>query len=202
MRFFFIFLLIILIGTGVFYFMNKKSNTDKISITSTSTIVAFGDSLVYGSGATHGNDFVSQLGKMINHDIINKGMPGDTTAEGLARLDDIIQAKPDIVFVLFGGNDALRNIPKEETFSNLDTMVTTLQQAGAEVVLIGIQGGLFSISDPYAASFENLAEKRGVLLVPNVMEGIFGNKELMSDLIHPNDAGYRMIAQKVHSYLK
>lgn len=158
-------------------------------------IVALGDSLVYGYGSTMGNDFIGVLEKQTGREIINMGINGNTTADGLARVDTVIALKPSVVIVLLGGNDFLRKVPVEQTFSNLDMIVEKLQESGAVVVVLGIQGGV--LSDPFSKQFEALSERRGTLYVPNVLAGMIGNQSLMYDTIHPNDAGYKKIADKV-----
>src|SRR3989338_9885010 len=90
-------------------------------------IVAFGDSLVFGVGATEGHDFVSLLGGMIGEPIENLGVSGDTTLSGLARLDKVVEKHPRIVLLLLGGNDYLRKISREETFRNLETIILRLE---------------------------------------------------------------------------
>lgn len=158
-------------------------------------IVAMGDSLVYGYGATKGNDFVSLLSNTIGQPIINRGVNGNTTSGGLSAIDMVTELKPSVVLVLLGGNDYLRGVPIAETFNNLERIIEKLQANGAVVVLLGIQGGV--LSDPFAEQFEALAERRGTAYVPNVLQGIIGNTALMADAIHPNDAGYERIAEKV-----
>lgn len=159
-------------------------------------VVAFGDSLIEGVGATPGNDFVSQLSKKIGEPIVNLGISGNTTAQGLARVDRIAEYKPKVVLVLLGGNDYLRKVPKEETFRNLEMIVSRIQNTGAVVVLLGIQGGV--LSDPYDTAFESLAQKKGTVYISNVLEGLVGNSRYMSDAIHPNDAGYSKIVERVY----
>jgi len=163
------------------------------------SIVAFGDSLVAGTGSTPGNDFVSLVAKGINEPIINMGVPGETSAMGLERIDEVISKNPKLVFVLFGGNDFLRNVPPETTFKNIDQIVIELQDTGAVVVLLGIRGGI--LTDTYAKQFADIARKRGAIYVPNVLENILGKQQFMSDAIHPNDAGYRIIADSVLTIL-
>jgi len=158
-------------------------------------IVALGDSLVFGYGSSMNNDFVSVLEKETGREIINMGINGNTTADGLARIDTVIALKPSVVMVLLGGNDFLRKVPAAETFNNLDLIVQKLQVSGAVVVVLGIQGGV--LNDPFAPQFENLAERHGAAYVPNVLAGMIGNQSLMSDAIHPNDAGYKRVAAKV-----
>ncbi|OHB25665.1 MAG: hypothetical protein A2542_03630 [Parcubacteria group bacterium RIFOXYD2_FULL_52_8] len=159
------------------------------------TIVAFGDSLVQGVGATEGNDFVSVLSRQIGKPIKNSGKSGDTTATALARVGEVLAHDPDIVLVLLGGNDYLRRVPQETTFANLQQIVATLQAKGALVVVLGVRGGL--LHDSREAKFAQLAKEMQAAYVPNVMAGLFGNERYMSDAIHPNDLGYQAIADKV-----
>ncbi len=164
------------------------------------TIVAFGDSLVQGVGATEGNDFVSVLAREIGKPIVNVGKSGDTTAMALARIDQALQHDPDIVLVLLGGNDYLRRVPKEETFANLGQIVTKFQEKGAVVLVLGVRGGL--LRDNYEAQFKQFAKKYETAYVPNVLDGLIGTQTYMSDTIHPNDRGYVLVAEKVQSVLE
>lgn len=163
------------------------------------TIVAFGDSLVFGTGATQGNDFVSVLSRKIGKPIINLGVPGDTTTQGLARISDVLEEKPGIVLVLLGGNDYLRKVPPEQTIVQLRTIITTLQKDGALVVLLGVRGGI--LHDGFSRPFAQLAEETGSLYVSDVLEGLIGNMTYMSDGVHPNDAGYATIAERVYKVI-
>jgi acyl-CoA thioesterase-1 len=158
-------------------------------------IVAFGDSLVAGYGAPDGEGFVSDLSHDIGLPITNLGESGDTSAMGLARIDDVLNAKPDIAIVLLGGNDALQKVSETTTTTNLDMILSTLTQAHIKVVLVGVQGAL--LSDPYADMYRSLAERHSVILVPNVLAGIIGHSDLMSDEVHPNARGYQKIAEKI-----
>ena len=156
--------------------------------------------MVEGVGATAGNDFVSLLSKKIGEPIINMGVPGNTSADGLARVEEVTKENPKVVLVLFGGNDFLRKVPKKETFKNIDDIILRLQAGGAVVVILGIKGGI--LSDQYDEYFEDIAEKRNTLYVPNVLAGLLGHAEFMSDEIHPNDIGYKKIADKIYPILK
>ena len=167
-------------------------------------IVAFGDSLIEGYGSTQGNDFVSVLSKKLNKPIVNLGISGNTTAEGMTRLDEVFNYNPGTVILLLGGNDYIRRVPKEETFANLRQMIFTLQSKGVFVVLLGVRGG--AITDGYKGPFESLARDMGVAFVPDVLSGLIGDARYMSDVVHPNDEGYKKIAEKVYDtvgqYLK
>ena len=116
--------------------------------TSGQRIIAFGDSLVEGRGATPGKDFVSVLARRLSTPIENAGRSGDTTVTALARLDrDVLARNPRVVIVLLGGNDFLRRMPTDDTFRNLSTIVERIRARGAAVVLVGVSVGL--ISDSY-----------------------------------------------------
>ena len=159
-------------------------------------IIAFGDSLVEGRGATPGKDFVSLLARRLGTPIENAGRSGDTTASALARLDrDVLSRNPRVVIVLLGGNDFLRRVPTAETFHNLSTIVDRIRSRGAAVVLVGVSVGL--LSDSYGDEYEQLARRASAGLVPDVLDGILGRGDRMSDAIHPNDEGYRVMAERI-----
>ncbi len=163
-------------------------------------IVAFGDSLINGVGATAGNNFVSQTSRAIKIPIKNLGIPGNTTADGVARLGEVYAEDPGIVLVLLGGNDYLRKVPSEETWKNLDYIVKSLTDRGIVVVLLGVRGGL--LRDNFEEKYEALSKKYRSAYVPDVLDGILLNKELMYDAVHPNDLGYEKIAKRVIPVLK
>ncbi len=192
-------IILLALGIGVLVFSNRPTKIANYP-NDGKTIVILGDSLVQGVGATTGNDFPSVLSSLIGEPIINMGVSGNTSAEGLARVSEVVSEDPKIVLILLGGNDYLRKISIEETFKNIDDIVLKIQDKGAVVVLLGIQGGI--IGDKYENRFEELARKRGALYVPNVLEGIIGHPNLMSDAIHPNDLGYQKIADKIYPILK
>lgn len=164
-------------------------------------IIAFGDSLVQGIGSSEGNDFVSLLARDINRNIINAGVSGNTTSAGLDRLEnDVLSKDPKVVIVLLGGNDYLRRVDKKITFENLRKIVDQIHQKGAIVLLLGVRGGL--LKDTYKSAFDDFAKENHVAYVANVLDGVLGDPTLMYDQIHPNDKGYRIIADKISPILK
>ncbi len=194
--------LVVIIITGTFtfrYFINADYAIVNNPPTG-ETIVSFGDSLTYGTGASKGMDYPSQLSVLIHEKIINKGKPGDTTKTALSRIDDLLALNPRIVLLTLGGNDLKNGIRKNEAFSNLKTIVRRIQNQGALVVLGGIDVPI--LGNGYTEAYEILARETGAVLVPNVFEGIMGNTQLMSDRIHPNDAGYSIMAQYFSSALE
>jgi len=194
------YLIVAIALAGLLYVLMIQNNLNITNYpASGSTIVAFGDSLVSGVGATAGNDFVSVLARRIDEDIINLGNAGDTTAAAQLRLEAVLALDPKIVLVLLGGNDFLQRIPAPETFSNLENIITTIQDSGAIVVLLGVRGGM--IRDEFNAEFERLASTYGAAYVPNVLAGLLTNPDLMTDAVHPSDAGYQLIADKIYPVL-
>lgn len=163
-------------------------------------IVAFGDSLVQGVGATEGNDFVSEVSRRINEPIENFGVSGDTTAMALSRIDEAIARHPSIVLILIGGNDYLRRVPQEQTFENLRSIVRAFQEDGAVTVVLGVRGGL--LNDNFAAEYEEVARETGSVYVSDVLRNLIGNRQYMSDQIHPNDQGYAIIAERVFNAIR
>lgn len=160
-----------------------------------SAIVAFGDSLTAGYGASAGEDYPSGLSKEIGVAVVNAGVSGDTTDSALARLDDILAEKPRMVIVGLGGNDFLRGVAIGTTEANLRTIVRKIQAGGAMVVLLGFS--FPSLNANYASMYERIADDERCLLVPRVMKGILTDRSLKSDEIHPNARGYALMAERI-----
>lgn len=163
--------------------------------------VAFGDSLTEGFGANTGVDYPSQLSKRLGVSVLNLGVAGDTTADGLKRLGDVEALEPRVVLLCFGGNDVLQNLPRARMFANIETMIDRLHARGSFVVLIGIRGSSL-VGDANAKGFKELAKRKRVLHIPNILDGILTHPSLMSDYIHPNDAGYEKIAERLAEELR
>jgi lysophospholipase L1-like esterase len=159
-------------------------------------IVAFGDSLVQGVGSVDYGDFVSVLSKKIHKPIINLGHRGDTTAEGIARLKDLDNYNPKVVLLLFGGNDYLESIPIPQIEKNLSILIENIQARGAVVVLLAVRGGIFN--DNFDKMYKHLRDQYHTAYVSDVLEGLYGNKNLMSDIVHPNNDGYRVMADRIY----
>ena len=181
-----------------FYFGQKSFDPTKVVNYPPSgrKVVAFGDSLVSGVGSTEGNDFVSVLSRRLAVSIENLGRPGDTTETALERLDSVRDLEPDIVILLLGGNDFIQKVDTEETAKNLQTIIKTFNQDGAIVVMLGVQSGI--LSDKFSGEFARLARQNRTAYIPDILDGIFNKRELMSDRIHPNNQGYRIVADRVY----
>lgn len=188
----------ILIVAGYFFWPSAQATITNYPSAGTD-LVAFGDSLVFGSGTTEGNDFVSVLSRRLGRPIANLGVPGDTTAQGLARVNELDQYRPKIVLLLLGGNDHLKKVPVETTFQNLAKLIENIQARGAIVLLLGVKGSL--LGDTFAPEFEKLHDQYHTAYVSNVLDGLFGSQKYMADEIHPNDVGNQVIADRIYPVL-
>ena len=160
-------------------------------------ILAFGDSLTYGTGARRSESYPSVLSHLAKLEVINEGVPGDTTADGLKRLETALKEhKPALVLLCLGGNDFLRKRQESETIKNLETILALIRSRGISVALISVPKLGFSLS-PHPL-FERIAEKNKVALISGVMSEILADKSLKSDPIHPNAQGYRTMAEKIY----
>ncbi len=194
-----VFIFLGLIGIFLYFFFNKDSYTNYPS--DGVDIIAFGDSLIQGVGASsESTNFISVLSKRLGRPIINLGVSGNTTTDGLNRLADLDKYNPKVVIVLLGGNDYLRRIPRQTTFDNLGKIIESIHQRGSTVLLLGVRGGL--LRDNFDSDFEELSKRYNVAFVSNVLDGLLLDDRYMSDQIHPNDLGYEKIAERVYPVLQ
>ena len=163
-------------------------------------IVCLGDSLTEGVGADPGQDYPAVLSRELAFPVVNQGRRGDTTAEALSRLPEVLERNPRLVIVLLGGNDFLRQVPRSETKKNLAEVVRRLQDRGAMVAIAGMRLGVFT--DEFSPIYEDTAKQLGAFYIPQVMQGILSDPQLKSDPIHPNAAGYRLLGQRIAEKLK
>jgi acyl-CoA thioesterase I len=165
-------------------------------------IVCFGDSITAGFGLDTGQSFPDLLQQELDrrglaYRIVNLGVSGDTTQDGLARVFMALAEKPSVVVLELGGNDGLRGIPISITQANLARMIEQFQGAGARVVLAGMSlppnyGPAYV--PKFEALYRDLAAKYKLTLIPFLLEGVGAHDELMQrDGIHPNAAGARQV---------
>jgi lysophospholipase L1-like esterase len=191
-------LLAMVVVAFVYFYMGSSVPIRNYPSTGTD-IIAYGDSLVWGQGADQNKDFVSLLSQKIGQPIVNLGIPGNTTQDGLNRLNGLDIYHPKVILLLLGGNDYLKRVPIDGTFSNLGKIIEAMQKRGAIVLLLGVRGGV--IEDHFDSRYKALSEKYGTAYVPDVLAGLFGNEKLMSDEVHPNNAGYQIIADRIYPVL-
>lgn len=191
---------IVLVLIATFVFRGQRAPVRNLDSRG-SEIVAFGDSLTAGYGASAGEDYPAKLSTMIGRTIINAGVSGDTTDSALGRIDDAVLARnPRIVIVGLGGNDYLRGAPIDSTENNLRTIVKKIQDRGAMVVLLGFR--FPSLNANYEAMYARVSRDEQALLVPDMLDGILSDEKLRSDAVHPNAAGYAIMAERVAGPLR
>ncbi|MEW6414789.1 MAG: arylesterase [Pseudomonadota bacterium] len=164
-------------------------------------IVAFGDSLTYGTGASADSAYPAVLAALTGRTVVNAGVPGDTTASALARLPAVLdEYKPRLVLLCLGGNDMLRKQPESATENNLRLMVQTIRASGAEVVLIGVPAPkLFGGAPDFYA---RVADAMKLPLEDEAFVEVLRDNRLKADPIHANAAGYRVVAERLAAFLR
>lgn len=196
-------LIVLLLAGSAFYFFRQCSSPTtykNLPPTAQGGWIAFGDSLTSGIGSSDGQDYPALLAKDLDVPIQNLGVPGNTTQDGLNRLNQALELQPRVVLLCLGGNDSLRSVPSEQTFANLGAIIDRFHQGGAFVVLIGVRSA--SLRDKNEGHFKKLAKEKGAFYIPDILDGVVGSPSLMSDYIHPNEAGYRAIAERLAIILR
>lgn len=164
-------------------------------------IVAFGDSLTYGTGAAEHESYPAVLAQLTGHQVVRAGVPGEITAQALQRLPGVLdEHKPRLVIVCLGGNDMLRKLNEAETIANLRAIVRKVKERGTDAVLIGVPRPALLTSAP--RFYEEIAKEFGIPYEGTAVTGVLYKPELKSDTIHPNAAGYRKIAEAVAELLR
>ena len=173
-------------------------------------IILFGDSLMAGYGLTQSENLASALTAKFEQDkqnvtIINASVSGNTSSNGLARLDWSLGDNPDVVVLCLGANDMLRGIDPTLTKNNLNSMIIKIKESGAIVVFAGMRAPI-SMGVEYQRQFDqlyaDLAEKHGLIFMPFLLKGIaLEAKHLQQDYKHPNALGVKVIANNLYPYL-
>lgn len=176
------------------------------------TVVFFGDSITAGYGIALESAFPALIQKRVdslgmNYQVINAGLSGETSAGGLQRIDWILRSKPAVFVLELGGNDGLRGLSLDETRKNLTAMIKKIREASSDtkILLAGMQIPP-NLGQAYTEEFRNLfaevAKKNEVELIPFLLVNVGGEKELnLADGIHPNEAGHKVVAETVWSYV-
>jgi acyl-CoA thioesterase-1 len=169
-------------------------------------IVCFGDSLTAGYGADEGESYPDFLQKDLDAEgyhyrVVNEGISGNTTKDGLDRLAGVVAMKPAVVVLEFGGNDGLRGFKTQITKNNLGTMIAALKKGGAKVVLAGITLPPDYGPDYVKAFTENYAQlgrQYEVPVLPFLLQDVYGVPGMMqADGIHATDQGNEVVAKNV-----
>jgi acyl-CoA thioesterase-1 len=174
-------------------------------------IVAFGDSLTAGYGVEPGKSYPDDLQRRLEaagykYHVVNLGVSGDTTTDGLQRVPDVLATRPDLVILEFGGNDGLRGLPVATTRANLAQIVQALRKADVRILLAGMSLPR-NYGPAYIHSFEqvyvDIARESGLPAIPFLLEGVGGHPDLtQADGIHPTAQGCEIVSANVMKYLE
>ncbi|MCP5157170.1 MAG: arylesterase [Ectothiorhodospiraceae bacterium] len=164
-------------------------------------VLAFGDSLTHGTGATPEESYPAVLSRLIGREVINAGVPGEVTERGLARLPALLdEIAPALVVLCHGGNDFLRRLDRGAAERNLREMVRLARERGAQVVLLAVPAPSLMLSA--ADLYGRVAEEMAIPLESDIVPDLLGDNGYKSDAVHPNAAGYARLAKAVAALLE
>ncbi|HLX79659.1 MAG TPA: arylesterase [Burkholderiales bacterium] len=164
-------------------------------------VLAFGDSLTFGTGANEQESYPAQLARLIGRRVVNEGVPGEVSAAGLARLPSALdEHQPKLLLLCHGGNDFLQRQSKQAAAENLRAMIRLAQSRGIEVLLIGTPEPSLTLTPP--EFYGEIAKEFHIPYEGDVLTKILRDSSLKSDQVHPNAQGYRLMAERVAALLR
>lgn len=193
-------ILIAILAAFVWYMWpSKKENILNVGNPGTE-IVAFGDSLTYGYGAARGQDYPSILTQRLERPIQNLGRNGETAIHAATRIEEALKNQPYMVLIEFGANDFMQSLSFEQTVQAMENMVDAVQASGAVAVVVDTGGP--ELMHRYSKAYKKIAQQKGAVFVPGILDGFWGKRALMSDQIHPNADGYKIVAERVEKAIR
>ncbi len=160
------------------------------------TVLAFGDSLTFGTGAPAGSSYPEVLAELSGLRVVNAGVPGEVSAAGRERLPGLLEAhQPALVVLIHGGNDTLRRLAVEDTRQNLQAMIVASRAGGAQVLMLGVPGRSLRLSAP--DYYEEVADLAAVPIDSSTLPKLMRDRAMKSDPVHFNASGYRQMAEAV-----
>ena len=179
----------------------KKAITGR-KVAAGAAVLALGDSITFGTGASAETAYPVVLAQLTGWNVVNAGVPGDTSAQALARLPALLQEHaPQLVLVSIGGNDFLRRLPEAETRANVQQICQAAQAGGAQVLLVAIPA--FSTAAAITGSlsdhpmYQEIAQSLKLPLHANGWSTVLSDPGLRSDPIHANVQGYERFARSL-----
>jgi lysophospholipase L1-like esterase len=168
---------------------------------SNAVVLAFGNSLTFGTGANTAESYPAVLEGLIHRKVINAGVPGEVTSQGLARLPEFLDKhQPALLILCHGGNDLLRRTGEKQAADNVRAMIRMANKRGIDVVLIGVPKPGLSV--PVAGFYEEIAQEFDIPYEGGILADILSTGSLKNDMIHPNSRGYAELAQSIASLLR
>jgi acyl-CoA thioesterase-1 len=164
-------------------------------------ILAFGDSLTYGTGANESDSYPAQLEKQIGRRVVRAGVPGEVTAQALARLPAALdEHAPRLLLLCIGGNDFLRRLGNAQAEANVREMVKLARSRGVDVLLIGTPEPGFTVTPP--PFYAGIAKQFALPYEASVIGEVLRDESLKADPIHPNARGYGVVATRIAERLR
>ncbi len=192
-------LLALLLCAGLAGCGNKVPPIAKLA--ATDVVLAFGDSLTYGTGARAEDSYPAVLGQLIGRTVVRSGVPGEQTAGGLERLPGVLdEHRPRLVILCLGGNDMLRKGTPANIEANLRKMLQEIKSRGLDAVLIGVPTPTLIANPP--DFYFRLAREFAIPYEGDIITSVLYKSDLKSDPIHPNAAGYRKVAEAVAELMR
>jgi lysophospholipase L1-like esterase len=169
-------------------------------VSQNATILAFGDSLTFGTGVSARHSYPAVLSSISGRKVLRSGVPGEISGIGLERLRKLLpEVKPDLVILCHGGNDILRRMSRSATEANLRQMIKTVREHGAQVIVIAVPKlGLFPEAQDY---YELIQADLKVPVEFDIIADLERDRSMKSDQIHFNSAGYRRMAEAINEML-
>ena len=191
-------LLAIIVGIG----LTACSTQPKLpALSNDAVIVAFGDSLTFGTGSEPAESYPAVLEKMIGRRVVNSGVPGEVTGDGLLRLPEVLEReKPALLLLCHGGNDQLRRLNQQQAANNIREMIRLAQKREVAVVLIAVPAPALSLLPP--SMYREIAKELSIPIKEKTLSSILASYSLKSDYIHPNAAGYHRLAESIATLLR
>lgn len=196
--------ILFVLGTvALLLFLMRPQTTPAPSLPKERPILAAGDSLTYGYGASHQTEsYPAYLSKWSGYTVINAGLNGETSAEGLERLPYLLKKhNPSLTILCYGGNDILQNLPMETLRQNLKRMIAQCRASGSKVLLVSVPNFTLFGLEPLPL-YEEVAKETDTPLIEGVLATILNDPALKSDQVHPNAKGYEKLAEAIYGKLK
>ena len=191
---------IFIVTLFLFSFLQQGCDSSRLEPIGHGNILAFGDSLTLGVGVSIENSYPAVLSELTGLNVVNSGVSGETTSQGVKRLPgELNRVNPSLLILIEGGNDILQNNNETEIKKNIRAMIELTKSKGIQIVLIGVpQKSLFSSSAPL---YEELASEYELVFDGRLIGNLLRSPSLKSDSIHFNEKGYRKMAESIHELL-